>query len=412
MILNSDSTILLYGAAYMGTVTKISLEKAGYMVSGYIDKRADEIDIVNDKPVYSIQEAATKFDPSKTIVFIAVKNVYEHSRIAARLEQEGFFYIICIPEAVIAGQGTEEQKIVSELFQHLCEGKYEECSLPMSREYHEHLDAKEIKPIDANEDGGVYYIPITYVAQDKGQLKDLPVVFLYPHIEFFRTLNGEMCGNTDAYIEYCKKAAVELNAFDITPKWTQNVLKNRSEVFERMNDLFNKDPDALQRNATKAIWNDKGFFNIVSGKHRMAFFTAKRMFYIPLRISDKDIKSFFDHLDKEGCVKEIEDPRFYGYYIENQSLYYNIFFAVAFFLSEKNYNSKDDSFLFSNSLCFSCDGKELLERFCKRFGGFIDIPGKAQIEFVSGASSDVLGNYMKDGKIIMLGVKNGLANQK
>ena len=116
IVLQKGSRMLLYGAASFGTILYEKLKQSDFIVEGFIDQRADEIPELKGKAVYSIQEAAFRFSDADVIVVISVKNVFEHTKIAAKLFESGLKQIIYKPYAVLNNKGTEEENIISRIY--------------------------------------------------------------------------------------------------------------------------------------------------------------------------------------------------------------------------------------------------------------------------------------------------------
>ena len=94
-------------------------------------------------------------------------------------------------------------------------------------------------------------------------------------------------------IEFCKVAANEKGS-RITKAWEKSVIKNRTEVFENMNCSYEYDQNFFVRNAAPAEWNEKGYFNLISGKHRATFFIAKGQNAVPLNICEEDFQKWIN----------------------------------------------------------------------------------------------------------------------
>ena len=91
---------ILYGAAAIGDLVKDSLEKNGLEVIGYIDKRASELSEYNGLMVWSIEEVPQEYIDAEVNVYISVKNVFEHEKIALLLRKRGFTKIIYAPLSI------------------------------------------------------------------------------------------------------------------------------------------------------------------------------------------------------------------------------------------------------------------------------------------------------------------------
>lgn len=117
---------ILYGAASIGNLAKKSLEKCGFEILGYIDKRAFEMSSYNELPVWGLDNVPTEYVNSNTIIYIAVKNVFEHERIVLDLAERGFSSIVYKPYNVLIGIGSAEEERISAIYDKLFEGKFKE----------------------------------------------------------------------------------------------------------------------------------------------------------------------------------------------------------------------------------------------------------------------------------------------
>ena len=77
--------LILYGASSIGRLAKQTVEELGYNVVGFIDKRADEISSYMGLPVWKLEDVPTECKDAA--IFVSVKNVFEHEKIALKLRQ-------------------------------------------------------------------------------------------------------------------------------------------------------------------------------------------------------------------------------------------------------------------------------------------------------------------------------------
>ena len=83
--IQKEDPILLYGAATTGAILYGNLTDAGYRVAAFIDQRAHEIDSYYGLPVWDPAAAGRYAEQYAAVVIIAIKNVFEHERIAESL---------------------------------------------------------------------------------------------------------------------------------------------------------------------------------------------------------------------------------------------------------------------------------------------------------------------------------------
>ncbi len=326
---------ILYGAAAIGDLVKDSLEKNGLEVIGYIDKRASELSEYNGLMVWSIEEVPQEYIDAEVNVYISVKNVFEHEKIALLLRKRGFTKIIYKPYSVLMGHGNEAENRIAKIYDCLFAGeKLEHFVIPQAEKGKECYNFAEISE---SGDKVTVYIPTEFIfTNDYGNTAmakwgNICILAFFTHIDFFRFLNNQSdIGPEDYLQEYCVFTANIKKKIKITNAWKNNVIENRSQIYEQMKEALDLDPDFFVRNAAEAVWNkDKKYFNLVSGKHRCTFQAAVGKKYIPLKIAKKDFDIFLNKsevnetirlLDREAVIPH---PYFYrGMYIKDGGEYY------------------------------------------------------------------------------------------
>lgn len=300
---------IIYGAAAIGDLVKVSLEKCGFPIIGYMDKRAFELKSYNELPVWSVESVPEQYITEDTFVFVAVKNVFEHERIVKLLIKRGFRYIVYKPYGVLMGHGTREEECISHIYDMLFQAMPEaqcmevpDCTAGERSFLHDYALLKDFG------EEIIAYIPAEFICTNNysqgGMVKwgNINILAFFTHIDFFRFLDNREDASLQAYLEeYCEYTARLQKKITITDAWKDNVIKNRSQIYEKMSESMNLDADFFVRNAPEAVWNDeRHIFNLTSGKHRSTFLAAKGMKYIPLKIKKEDYHKFFN---KEEAVK-------------------------------------------------------------------------------------------------------------
>ncbi len=320
---------IIYGAAAIGNLAKISLEKCEMEILGYIDQRAYELKIYNHLPVWSLDDVPEQYVTEETIVFVGVKNVYEHEKIARLVLRRGFRYIVYKPYNVLMNHGTKDEKYISDVYDMLFQAskKALNVEIPICRAgtYEHFFDYALLKECGAEV---IAYIPLEFIYTNnylKGGMEkwgNINILSFFTHIDFFRFLDNREDAFPQAYLEeYCVYTARLQNKIIITDAWKENVIENRTQIYEKMNENMNLDLDFFVRNAPEAVWNEKKcIFNLTSGKHRCAFFAAKGLKFIPLKISKSDYAIFFN--EKEVMqVKELLHSSNYNIMIPHPIFY-------------------------------------------------------------------------------------------
>lgn len=382
----SEKRIVLYGAASIGLLSKECFEQAGYQIDGFVDKRNDELDSFLGKPVWGIKDTFLDgFKKNDYVIFVSVKNVFDHTNIANNLLENGYHNIIYRPLAAINGVGNERQNALYRVYDYIESKEFEKIGLiPQTIEF-DRVEARNSGLMQDGEETVVCLVSMDMLFTDRKVEEspwfNKPVLAELPHIDFFRYVAGEPGYTYKRYMKFCEDSARNTNQIKITEGWRKNVIKNRSSVYSHMTEAMELNGDFFINNAANAIWNhDEGVFNLNSGKHRAAFFASKRRKYIPLRMTKKMYRDYIN----ESAVKKLEDffrkkgvteisypiphPFYYEYPCENREFYYGFLYCVIYEMATKLYDKNGKiNFQELNVLSLLHDGG-FVERFLIKSG--------------------------------------------
>lgn len=349
-ILNKNSNIIIYGSATMGSMLVDRLQKANINVKGFIDKRAYEIKELKGYKVWSIDDHGLKeiIDES-TVIVIAVKNVFVHKEIVDSLiKNTSCRKYIYIP------MGTTEQEVkIKNVFNTLF---YEDIQLPYEIEEVRNIRTNCFERADNRkeiENKVVLLVPTgliftNNVSKEKTIWGDIPILGYFPHIRLFQFFANEASGDVKAYLEFCTEASKDMQILQ-SDAWKNNILENRKNVYDQMLNEYELSNEFFYLNAPTAKWNENGYFNLTSGKHRAIFLLSRGCRYIPLRISFDDEKKWinsdkaetlFSKLERLGMssiMYSIDNPYFYRYSNSSGGLWNNVLSKVVCQLSEYLY---------------------------------------------------------------------------
>lgn len=365
--LRYDSNIYLYGAAAIGCILHDLLCRQGYTVSGFIDKRFYEIQSLCTLPVLPIDSGLI---PKDAVIIIAVKNVYEHSRIARSLLEHGFSKLIYRPYPCLLDEGNHTENQINSTYTLISDGVYIPGSpIPISSLLEGETHSRNRAFLSQEGNLVTVLIPITALFTDKAasrnmQNAELPLLFLYPHIEFVKYVLGMEKSSSLPYINYCENSARQINRFQITDAWRENVLQNRADVFQQMNQLFDLQYEFFIRNAPHVTWNPKRcYFNLCSGKHRTAFLAAKGKNYIPVKM---DLKDYTQWLRVQKPFPE--DPFRYNTAIGDSQFYFQLIHQIMSFLGRNHYHDVPSNPLSMLSFRFHMNDGGFFQAFFERCG--------------------------------------------
>ena len=118
--LDKSVPLILYGAATIGRLLYQYLTGQNFRVAGFMDTRADEIGELCGLPVFSVDDDKVS---RECVIIIAVKNVFEHERIAAELQKRGYYRMIYRPYEVLGGQGNSLERELNEVYDKIADYK-------------------------------------------------------------------------------------------------------------------------------------------------------------------------------------------------------------------------------------------------------------------------------------------------
>ena len=351
---NKENPIILYGAAAIGNIIYNNLHSQGYNIKGFIDKRASELTDYLGLPVWNINNNSLN---TQNIIIIAVKNVFEHEQIVSQLLQNGYTNIIFKALNVLNGEGTNEEILLSEVYDKILENKPVKDTILSSTVNANIYTFKDYGSSSIDDENVIARIPLEFVYTNnytsvESKWGNINILSFFTHIHFFKFLLGDYTKVPDYYInEYCIYTAPP--RIKITEGWKDNVIRNRLMILEQMNAANELEPDFFIRNAPTAVWNPKGYFNLTSGKHRAAFFAASNYKYIPLKLSKRDYEQYMAKQYAEiliNYIKEnsssaltlpINNPLFYRYpmltneYYHSLLVYYTDYIAISSYFPQK-----------------------------------------------------------------------------
>lgn len=346
---NKSTPIILYGAAAIGQIMYHVLSAQNYNLSGFIDKRASEMESYCNLPVWDI---SNKFLNLNSIVIVSVKNVFEHEQIVNLLIKRGFHNLIYKSANVLNNCASQEEIAISNIYDAILDSRLiqeQDVSVTDQAHIYDYFDHAYI----CREGDYVYaHIPNEFVYTnnypvDESKWGNVNIMAFFPHVRFFKFLLGDMTQNPMHYLkEYCIYTAPK--NMEITNGWKENVIRNRSMILEQMNFHSEIDPDFFLRNAPEAEWNKKGYFNLKSGKHRAAFSAAKEYKFVTLKISNQDYAEFLNmdnakrlaHYMQEKNIElqiPVCNPMFYNYPMISNEYYNKMLLYYSAFIMEREY---------------------------------------------------------------------------
>lgn len=345
---NDNKKVILYGAASTGILFKRILEKHQITVVAYVDKRADEIKIFDGIPVYSPLDMKLIME-EETVIIIAIKNVFEHEKIANQFIKAGFSKVIYRPYDAVMSYDLGRKIELNLIYDAIQNDNF---TLDMDIPYAK-LNKRELRDlalIKKEKEYCIVYLPMELIFTDRlrlqGKWNDISIFFLFPHIELFATFAGRMENSIEAYKEFCVEAAHKIGEVKTTKAWFESVVKQRIDVYNNMEYNYELNSTFFVSNAPRVIY-DKGHFNLKSGKHRAVFLMIQEKRYMPVKMLEEDyikwkenskIEKLYGHIMQEFDVKiPIFHPLFYQIQNEHTLFFSKCIKEILYYLGKYLY---------------------------------------------------------------------------
>ncbi len=385
----------LYGAGTLGKILGEFLLKKGFIIEGYIDKRANELTSLLHIPVITLNDLGE--DTSNVCVIIAIKDVFEHEKIKNILLDRGIDKIIYKAQGVLDGNGTFIEKQISILYDSIVNFSFKKnTALPLIEKG---LNVKKKEWIlEETEENFIVYLPgeliyTNYDEKDRYTWGNICIFALVPHIELFRFFAGSKEYDEKEYIKFCIQNAV-LQGIKITNNWKKNVLRNRNNVFHQMFYYWSVDQNFFIRNAPTANWNLNGYFNLTSGKHRAAFLIAMGQRWLPCKICKKDYAKWKNEVE---CVKYqkaidakiikprllIEHPLYMDQRNSEYQIWNDILKIIEFWICKMTLNCNGGPSYKGKTFYNNCNSEGYIERNIRKFG----------LKVINGVQLNLEGKY-------------------
>lgn len=270
-------------------------------IKGFIDQRAADIQECAGLPVYDIDGLRTVAD-SQAVIFVAVKNVYYHMEIARNLYSNGYTRIVYKTSHAINGGMSHEEQLMDEAYECIYKtGDIPEFEIPIIEPKRE-FDWKGSRILKEEKEYITFYAPMeqVYTGLTAKQWTDIPILTLLPHIRLFQYFEGESKKKPDDYIKECEEGA-RSEQIEITESWKNYVLQNRFHTYEQMRWRYDNEPEFFIEQAPEVVWNEKGYFNLCTGKHRICFLAAMGKTSVPVKLK----RQAWERLNNDGNLNKI-----------------------------------------------------------------------------------------------------------
>lgn len=271
-------------------------------ILGFIDKRAEKINSIFEKPVFTLQQISEKLpenERDKTVVIITIKNVFMHSDIAKELLKNGFMFLIYKPLNILKSRGNKTDIQVNDIYENIVEKRQWTTNILVPRTKEILFEFQNKLFISRNEDEVTTWVPVEILFNYK-ESYDYPGInmpLFFPLVELYKAFLGTREVPLEQAINnfylYCGEWLYR-NKKPFTEEQKESFLESRRAIFEEMQKMAEVDIDFFKTNAPFVEKDGRKLFLKSSGRNRVAFLIAKGFKYVPVRMSSMEYNEWCD----------------------------------------------------------------------------------------------------------------------
>ena len=280
------SPVLIYGAGMFGQKIYHKIKDI-YKIEGFIDRNVRSIDGI-EVAVYDLEHIAEFHYCS---VIVCTHNANWHYEIAEDLYAKGFEKIIFL---AMSDNYPEKKAIqMNRIYNYFLEEEYScLCGIPCyqdmkERNFTENIirENKEYVVVWCGKELLYSYNKFHDYIKIDGLPKlylDVPIIAYEPCTSLFRFFMNAIEGDVEKFVEVGRKVD---NSFETTE---EEFLNSQYDTYQLLEKTFEKGVDACQYMPIDVKWNPRGYFNLIDGHHRCAFYWLKGLQSMPVRMKRKD----------------------------------------------------------------------------------------------------------------------------
>lgn len=303
---------LIYGSGGGGLKLIPAFKEKGYRLKGFIDQRATSLGNVQGYQVWdwsTLRELSEEAD--NIVVIITTKNVFDHTKIAYQLAEQGFKQCIYKPLPILQGYDDEELEKISKVH----DAFLVDISIPSEQELIK-VDETSFKMhykdrlIISKEDLNVLaWMPLELLFNYKkgDAYENLNMASLFPLDNLYRMFLGNETEPYEKVLDDFYTYAAEWawrNQVEVTPDLKVSWLVSRESSYKQMQEIADYDFDFFFRNAPQVEMDEAGRFHMVqSGRNRVVFLAAKGYCHVPVKMKSGDYQRWLN----EECFAQIKE---------------------------------------------------------------------------------------------------------
>ena len=309
--INKKTPVILYGYSTRGIPVYKQMKAAGYDVKGFFDRNAEKLRDQGREDIWTVEEYGAG-NKEAIIVVICFENAIEQNNVARFLHETGYRKIVYLPMGMEYQQSAAMR--MREIYNFLLEERYEFLNeIPEYEELCVECNTWDI----VKKDKGRYTVrmPIEYVYTDNiiripyaeekqknrefinfiHEFMDIPLYRNHMYLSLYRYFSGQ--GELDE--GYFRFQDLEGRGEDFA-MYRGRLLKDRYQLYCIFEQEFNRGDAFFVDSAPRAVWNEKGYFNLTDGHHRSAFLYTMGYSYLPIVVTEED------YIKYNGFIKDTE----------------------------------------------------------------------------------------------------------
>lgn len=309
--INKETPLIIYGFGNIGKKKCRLLLDAGYKVVCIIDQNAENLPLYEEIPIVTLDMFHNRYESTNNfVIIICLNNGMQHEKVAETLLSYNYSRILYIPmntkreyrfleemqkayvsfsenrfveltripiTSVCEEEKSENRRVLS------CESEY--ITFLCEIEFLYSPNEEMIKDNSAN-------ISILENALRENKYVDKPIVMCENYLNLFDYIMGKV-DYPDLYMEF----------FGKDDNYNRKLLHDRLRLFQCYEHRYAEDIRLFYIQPTTVIWNDKGYFNIYDGVHRLMYlYYVKNHLKIPVRTTKKSYNSFLKCMKKNEMI--------------------------------------------------------------------------------------------------------------
>lgn len=358
--LDKEKKYVIYGAGGGGLKLIPVFKEKDYCLIGFIDQRAASLGNVKGNRVWDWNTLRELSDEAENIVvIITTKNVFDHTKIAYQLAENGFRQCIYKPLSILQGYQDDELEKISRAHDTFLididipsEQKLAKVDETVYQIYY-----KDKLIISKNEDEVLTWIPLELLFNYKegDAYENLNMASFFPLDNLYRMFLGNENEPYDQILDDFYTYASEWawrNRVEVTRDLKASWLKSRKASFQQMQEISDYDFAFFFRNAPQAEMDEEGRFHMVqSGRNRVVFLAAKGYRHVPVKMRLEDyqrwineekfsqVKSYIENRHIDSLYAPVGHPYFKDIAVESVDYYRLVCFPIYKYLMQTFYRS-------------------------------------------------------------------------